>query len=71
MAVSVELLIKARNSGFVIREVPISCRYDSQSSTLNPLSHGVGVALAVIRYRLGSMFSRNGTSATSSEGGRG
>jgi len=71
MAVSVEVLIKARDNGFVIREVPISCRYDSHSSTLNPLSHGVGVALAVIRFRLGSIWSRNGTSTESSKGERG
>jgi glycosyltransferase involved in cell wall biosynthesis len=61
MGVSVEVLIKARKMGFTIREVPISCRYDNQRSTLNPVSHGLGVALAVVKFRALSMCSRRGT----------
>jgi GT2 family glycosyltransferase len=49
---SVEVLIKARRKGFVITEVPISCVYHSQGSSLNPVAHGLGVALGVIRLRL-------------------
>ena len=54
-AFSVETLIKARAYGFKIREIPISCIYHaehSQNSTLNPVKHGLGVALAVIKWRL-------------------
>jgi len=68
MGVSVEVLIKAREMGFIIREVPISCRYDDQSSTLNPLSHGLGVAMAVVKFRALSMCSRPGTPAKGRNG---
>ena len=49
---SVQVLIQARRNGMIIREVPISCIYHSQGSTLNPVIHGIGVALAVIKLRL-------------------
>lgn len=49
---SVELLIQARKRGFKITEVPISCVYHSQGSSLNPVIHGVGVAMSVIKLRL-------------------
>jgi glycosyltransferase involved in cell wall biosynthesis len=52
MGVSVETLIQARQKGYRIREVPITCTYHSAGSTLNPVTHGVGVALAVIKHRL-------------------
>ncbi|MBM3143321.1 MAG: glycosyltransferase family 2 protein [Chloroflexi bacterium] len=53
---SVEVLIKARRKGFVIAEVPISCVYHSQGSSLNPVIHGLGVALTVIKLRLKSLL---------------
>lgn len=49
---SVELLVKARQKGLVITEVPISCIYHSNSHSLNPVVHGIQVALAVVRLRL-------------------
>jgi glycosyltransferase involved in cell wall biosynthesis len=49
---SVEVLIKARREGFVIAEVPISCIYHSEGSSLNPVIHGLSVALTVIKLRL-------------------
>ena len=52
MAISVEVLIQARRKGFVITEVPISCVYHSQGSSLNPVTHGLGVAFTVIKLRL-------------------
>ena len=52
MTISVEVIIKAREKGFTIQEVPISCVYHSESSTSNPVSHGLGVALAVVKLRL-------------------
>ena len=48
---SVEVLIQAKGKGFVIREVPVSCIYHSQGSSLNPLLHGLGVAWSVIKLR--------------------
>ena len=48
---SVQLLIHARSKGFVITETPVSCIYHSNGSTINPVSHGLGVALSVIRLR--------------------
>jgi len=53
---SVEVLIQARKKGFTIREVPISCIYHSQGSSLNPLSHGLGVACNVVKLRVRSRF---------------
>jgi glycosyltransferase involved in cell wall biosynthesis len=52
---SVEVLIQARNKGFVITEVPTSCVYHSQGSTINPLTHGLGVAWNVVKHRLKSL----------------
>ena len=53
MPVSVEILVRARRKGLVFREVPISCRYHSGSSTMNPVTHGLGVSVKLIRMRLG------------------
>ena len=52
MSISVETLIKARAAGLEIREVAISCLYHPDGSTKNPVIHGLGVALSVIRLRL-------------------
>jgi len=51
MAASAELIIKIRDEGFTIGEVPISCIYHASSHNLNPIFHGLNVALAVIRLR--------------------
>jgi len=48
---SVEVLIQARKKDFVIREVPVSCIYHSQGSSLNPIVHGLGVAWRVVKLR--------------------
>ena len=55
---SVELLIQARQRGFTITEVPISCIYHSASHSANPVIHGLGVAFAVVKLRLESLFHR-------------
>jgi glycosyltransferase involved in cell wall biosynthesis len=52
---SVQVLIQARRRGFAIREVPVACIYHPQGSSLNPVAHGLGVALNVVKLRL---FSR-------------
>lgn len=65
MGVSVEMLIKAREKGFIIREMPINCRYHSRSSTQNPLSHGLGVVFAVIMFRLRNLLPSRGSPSRS------
>jgi glycosyltransferase involved in cell wall biosynthesis len=49
---SVELLIEARHNNFAITEEPIVCLYHSASHTQNPVRHGLGVALTVVKFRL-------------------
>ena len=48
---SIELLVKARKKGLRIVEVPASCYYHAESSTLDPITHGLGVAWSVIKLR--------------------
>jgi glycosyltransferase involved in cell wall biosynthesis len=48
---SVQVLIQARRKNFVIREVPVSCIYHLQGSSLNPVAHGLGVAWGVVKLR--------------------
>jgi O-antigen/teichoic acid export membrane protein len=48
---SVELLVQARKRGLRIVEVPISCIYHDASHSMNPVLHGVGVALMVVKHR--------------------
>jgi glycosyltransferase involved in cell wall biosynthesis len=55
---SVQLLIDAKEKSLVIQEVPISCLYHSASSSLNPVSHGLGVALTVVKLRSKSLLRR-------------
>lgn len=48
---SVQALIQTRSKKFVLREVPVSCIYHLQGSSLNPVVHGLGVAWGVIKLR--------------------
>ena len=48
---SVQVLIQARQKGFLIKEVPVSCIYHSESSSLNPMAHGLAVAWGVVKLR--------------------
>lgn len=51
MAVSTEILLRAREKDLLIREVPVSVRYDIKDrSSQNPISHGVGVLYSVIQF---------------------
>ena len=50
MGVSTELLIKSSSLGFKISEVPITISYEGETSTHNPVSHGVDVLLSTIKY---------------------
>jgi len=58
MGISVEVILKARETGFSIKEVPISCTYHSKSSTINPVSYGFGVAFTVVKLRFKNLLRR-------------
>jgi FkbM family methyltransferase len=52
---SVETLVKMRECGFRMKEVPIKCIYHKDlkdNSTASPVKHGTKVALSVIKWRL-------------------
>ena len=51
MGVSTEILLKARDSGLRIKELPIEVNYDVENpSTRNPLYHGLSVVLSTVKY---------------------
>jgi len=50
MGVSVEILLKAREQGLRVAEVPAGCSYRGlETSTRGPLRHGVGVVMSIVR----------------------
>lgn len=50
MGVSAEVLLRAKASGLVVTEVPVEVRYKGlETSTHNPLRHGLGVVSTIIR----------------------
>ena len=50
MGVSAEILLKAKELGLVVTEVPVEVRYQGlETSTHNPLKHGLGVISTIIR----------------------
>lgn len=51
MAVSTEILIRAKEDGLSIKEVPVTIRYDVEdASTHNPLHHGMAVISSVVKF---------------------
>ncbi len=48
---SIEVLEFARRQRLPITEVPVSCIYHDEGSTMNPLIHGLQVAWSVFRHR--------------------
>lgn len=51
MAVSTEILLRAREKNLQIKEVPISVNYDIEDpSTHNPISHGAGVVYSIVQF---------------------
>jgi glycosyltransferase involved in cell wall biosynthesis len=51
MSVSAEILLRARENYLLIKEVPITINYDvHEGSTLNPMSHGIGVLYSIIHF---------------------
>ena len=50
MGVSAEVLLKARDLGLVVTEVPVEVRYKGlETSTFNPFKHGLGVISTIIK----------------------
>jgi glycosyltransferase involved in cell wall biosynthesis len=50
MGVSVEILLKAREQGLRVVEVPVRCSYRGlETSTRGPLRHGVSVVMSIMR----------------------
>ena len=50
MGVSTEILIKASKKKFKIKEVPIIVLYEGDTSTHNPVSHGVSVVMSTMKF---------------------
>jgi glycosyltransferase involved in cell wall biosynthesis len=51
MAVSTEILMRAGQKNLMIKEVPITIRYDVEdASTHNPISHGLGILATIFRF---------------------
>lgn len=50
MGASVEILLESGKLGLKIVEVPISIKYDEDSSTQNPVKHGLRVVGSIVRY---------------------
>jgi glycosyltransferase involved in cell wall biosynthesis len=51
MSVSTEILVKAKDSGLRIREVPVTITYDVEdASTHNPLSHALSVITSIVKF---------------------
>lgn len=50
MGISTEILIKADKAGFRISEVPIRISYEGDTSTHNPVGHGLSVILSTMKY---------------------
>jgi len=48
MGVESEMIQKAKESNLRIKEIPISCRYDVNGSTFNPISHGFRVLGTIV-----------------------
>jgi len=50
MAVSTEIILKASNNKLSVGEVPISVSYGNDTSTHNPVKHGVSVLMNTLRF---------------------
>ena len=50
MSVSTEILLKISNKGLSVAEVPISISYEGDTSTQNPVPHGVKVLMNTLKF---------------------
>ncbi len=48
MGIESEMLANATEAGMRIKEVPITCRYDIEGSTFNPVKHGISVLNSIV-----------------------
>jgi len=48
MGIESEMIADATGAGFRIKEVSITCRYDVDGSTFNPIVHGLGVLNSIV-----------------------
>jgi glycosyltransferase involved in cell wall biosynthesis len=49
---SIQSLVQARREHMKISEVPVSCIYHDAGSTQDPITHGLGVAWALVKIRI-------------------
>ena len=57
---SIEVLVKARKKKLIIAEVPVSCLYHAQGSTINPVDHGLSIAWSTAKLRfMTELFDRS------------
>ena len=52
------MLVDVAEAGLKIVEVPITVRYDVDGSTKNPVTHGVGVLLKIIKDKIYRTFKK-------------
>jgi glycosyltransferase involved in cell wall biosynthesis len=50
MGVSAEILMQGRKRNLLFTETPISVDYDGDGSTKQPVGHGLGVILSILKY---------------------
>jgi glycosyltransferase involved in cell wall biosynthesis len=51
MGASTEILVKAKEHGLIVKEVPIKIRYDvERPSTQNPILHGLDVVISTVKH---------------------
>ena len=50
MAVSTEILLKISNKGLSLAEVPVLISYNGETSTQNPVTHGVSVLMNTLKF---------------------
>ena len=62
MGAGSEILIRASSAGLQIVEVPINCKYDFNSSSQNPILHGLNVIRSLLVYCISD--NANGSNGT-------
>jgi glycosyltransferase involved in cell wall biosynthesis len=53
MAVSAEILLRAKEKNLLVKEIPVIISYDdktNKTSTHNPVSHGIGVLYSIVQF---------------------
>ncbi|MEM4610735.1 MAG: glycosyltransferase family 2 protein, partial [Thermoproteota archaeon] len=50
MGASTEILVKAYENGFRVKEVPVKIKYEGETSSQNPVSHGLEVVMSTVKH---------------------